>query len=187
MELCSSQSGSDNYLRTISFYEGTGDYYSHVMRRRLIILKAASIILIIVAVFSVIIGVVYIATGALMEYHEAFIGMTMEKLSEDNPRLATLAGIFVRLAGTLFIGVGLLSIAVIYYGLRKAERWAWWATLIGMGVVSGPMVAITNPVGGFPWTLAIVLLVMFVIAVGLAAREVFKRTAEEPNTSIHYG
>jgi len=147
-------------------------------------LKATSIILIIVALFSVIIGVVYIARGTLMEYHEAFIGMTMEELGEDNTKLATLAGIFVRLAGTLFIGVGVLSIAIIHYGLRKAERWAWWAILIGMGVVNGPMAAITSPVGGFPWTLAIVLLVVFVIAIGLAAREVFKKAAEKPTTNI---
>lgn len=147
-------------------------------------LKATSIILIIVALFSVIIGIVYIARGTLMEYHEAFIGMTMEELGEDNPKLATLAGIFVRLAGTLFIGVGVLSIAIIHYGLRKAERWAWWATLIGMGVVNGPMAAITSPVRGFPWTLAIVLLIAFVIAIGLASREVFKKAAEKPTTNI---
>jgi hypothetical protein len=147
-------------------------------------LKATSIILIIVALFSVIIGIVYIARGTLMEYHEVFIGMTMEELGEDNPNLATLAGIFVRLAGTLFIGVGVLSIAIIHYGLRKAERWAWWAILIGMGVVNGPMVAITSPVGGFPWTLVIVLLIVFVIAIGLAAREVFKKAAEKPTTNI---
>lgn len=95
---------------------------------RLTMLKATSIILIIVALFSVIIGIVYTARGTLMEYHEGFIGITMEELGEDNPKLATLAGIFVRLAGTLFIGVGVLSIAIIHYGLRKAERWAWWAT-----------------------------------------------------------
>ena len=88
-------------------------------------MKAASILLIIVALFSVIIGIVYIARGTLMEYREVFIGMTMEELGEDNPRLAILAEIFVRLAGTLFIGVGVLSIAVTYYGFRKAERWAW--------------------------------------------------------------
>ena len=147
-------------------------------------LKATSIILIIVALFSVIIGIVYIARGTLMKYHEAFIGMTMEELGEDNSKLAALAGIFVRLAGTLFIGVGVLSIAIIHYGLRKAERWAWWVTLIGMGVVNGPMVAITSPVGGFPWTLAIVLLIVFVIAVGLASREVFKKATEKPTTNI---
>ena len=151
---------------------------------RLTILKAASILLIIVALFSVIIGIVYIARGTLMEYREVFIGMTMEELGEDNPRLAILAEIFVRLAGTLFIGVGVLSIAVIHYGLRKAERWAWWATLIGMGAVSGPMVVITNPVGGFPQTLAIVLLLLFVIAIGIAAREVFRKAAKKPCTSM---
>jgi hypothetical protein len=147
-------------------------------------LKATSIILVIVALFSVIIGIVYIARGTLMEYHEVFIGMTMEELGEDNTKLATLAGIFVRLAGTLFIGVWVLSIAIIHYGLRKAERWAWWATLIRMGVVNGPMLAITSPAGGFPWKLAIFLLIVFVIAIGLAAREVFKKAAEKPTTNI---
>lgn len=147
-------------------------------------LKVTSIILIIVALFSVIIGIVYIARGTLMEYHEAFIDMTMEELREDNPKLATLAGIFVRLAGTLFISVGVFSIAVIYYGLRKTEKWAWWTTLIGMGVVNAPMVAITSPVGGFPLTLAVILLIAFVIAIGLAATEVFKKAAEKSTISI---
>jgi len=49
-----------------------------------------------------------------------------------------------------------------------------------MGVVNGPMVAITSPVGGFPWTLAIVLLIVFVIAIGLAAREVLRRRQKSP-------
>ncbi|HEU65294.1 MAG TPA: hypothetical protein ENN57_01345 [Chloroflexi bacterium] len=65
-------------------------------------LKATSIILIIVALFSVIMGIVYIARGTLMEYHEEFLGMTMEDIREFNPNLAALATIFVRLAGTLF-------------------------------------------------------------------------------------
>ncbi|MFO7995984.1 MAG: hypothetical protein R6U93_02380 [Dehalococcoidia bacterium] len=138
-------------------------------------LKTASIILIIVALFSFVIGVVYVTQGTLMGYHQEFIGMTMEELAELNPNLATLAAIFIRLAGTLFISVGILLVAVICYGLRKAQRWAWWTTLIGMGVVNAPMVAITRPVGGFPWMAAIVMLILFVIAIGLAAREVFRR------------
>jgi hypothetical protein len=138
-------------------------------------LRAATIILIIVALFSVVIGVVYVARGTLMDYHQEFIGMTMEELAELYPNLATLAAIFVRLAGTLFISAGILLIAVIRYGLRKAERWGWWATLIGMGVVNVPMVAITRPVGGFPFMSAIVMLVVFVIGIGLAAGAVFKK------------
>ncbi|MFO7773723.1 MAG: hypothetical protein R6V59_07305 [Dehalococcoidia bacterium] len=147
-------------------------------------LKAASIILIIVALFSFIIGVVYVAQGTLMGYHQEFIGMTMEELAELNPNLATLAAIFIRLAGTLFVSVGILLIAVINYGLRKAARWAWWATLIGMGVVNAPLVAITRPVGGFPWTSAIVMLIMFIIGIGLAAREVFKKVPQGSTAGI---
>lgn len=146
-------------------------------------MKATSIILIIVALFAVILGIVYVARGTLMEYHEEFLNMTMEDIHEFNPNLASLAVIFLRLAGTLLISVGILLIAVIFYGLRKAERWAWWATLIGMGAVIAPMVAITRPVGGFPWASAIVMLAVFVIAVGLAAKEVFRKVPEGHNTN----
>lgn len=138
-------------------------------------LKVASTILIIVALFAVIIGVVYIARGALMPYHVAFIGDEAMEAIAHNPGLATLARIFVRLTGTLFLSAGILLIAIIYYGLRSAERWAWWATLIGMGVVNGPTAAITRPIGGFPSTLAMILLVLFVVGIALAAREVFKK------------
>lgn len=147
-------------------------------------LKAASIILIIVALSSLVIGIVYVARGTLMPYHIEFIGDAAMEAIGDNPGLAALATVFVRLAGTLFISVGVLLIALIYYGLRKAERWAWWTTLIGMGIVNGPMVAITRPVGGFPWTLAIIMLAAFAIAIGLAAREVFREVPSSSTAGI---
>ncbi|MBE9514663.1 MAG: hypothetical protein IMY79_00825 [Chloroflexi bacterium] len=147
-------------------------------------LKAASIILIIVALSSLVIGIVYVARGTLMPYHIEFIGDAAMEAIGDNPGLAALATVFIRLAGTLFISVGVLLIALIYYGLRKAERWAWWTTLIGMGIVNGPMVAITRPVGGFPWTLAIIMLAAFAIAIGLAAREVFREVPSSSTAGI---
>lgn len=147
-------------------------------------LKAASIILIIVALSSLVIGIVYVARGTLMPYHIEFIGDAAMEAIGDNPGLAALATGFIRLAGTLFISVGVLLIALIYYGLRKAERWAWWTTLIGMGIVNGPMVAITRPVGGFPWTLAIIMLAAFAIAIGLAAREVFREVPSSSTAGI---
>ena len=147
-------------------------------------LKAASIILIIVALSSLVIGIAYVARGTLMPYHVEFIGDAAMEAIGDNPGLAALATVFIRLAGTLFISVGVLLIALIYYGLRKAERWAWWTTLIGMGIVNGPMVAITRPVGGFPWTLAIIMLAAFAIAIGLAAREVFREVPSSSTAGI---
>lgn len=141
-------------------------------------LKVASTILIIVALFAVIIGVVYMARGTLMPYHVDFLGDRAVEAITDNPSLATLARVFVRLTGTLFLSAGILLVAVIYYGLRKAERWAWWATLIGMGIVNGPTAAITRPIGGFPWILAMILLIVFLLAIGLAAREVFNKVPE---------
>jgi len=140
-------------------------------------LRVASTILVVVALFAVIIGIVYMAKGTLMPYHEDFLGESAMQAIAEHPTLAALATIFIRLTGTLFLSAGILLVAVIHYGLKKNERWAWWATLIGMGVVNGATAAITRPVGGFPWTLAMILLVVFLFAIGLAARVVFKKAA----------
>jgi hypothetical protein len=137
-------------------------------------LKVACPILTIVALCAVLIGAVYVARGGLMPYHVAFIGEEATEAITNNPGLTTLARVFVRLTGTLFLSAGILLLAVIYYGLRRAERWAWWATLIGMGVVTGPTAAITRPIGGFPATLAIILLVLFVAGIALAAMGIFR-------------
>lgn len=150
-------------------------------------LRAASTVLIAVALFSFAMGVVYAMEGSLLAYHEDFLGMTMQDIADFSPELATLAGIFVRLAGTLFISVGVLLIAVIHFGLKKAERWAWFATLIGMGVINAPLVAITRPVGGFPWFSAIAMLVVFVLSIALAGREVFRKAPERPGDSVPGG
>ena len=80
--------------------------------------------------------------------------MTREDIDRFNPNLAAMAAIFTRLAGTVFISVGILLMAVIYYGLRNAGRRAWWATVTVMGIVNAPIVAITRPVGGFPGCLS---------------------------------
>lgn len=141
-------------------------------------LKLASTVLIIVALCAVIIGIVYVARGTLMPYHVDFLGESAMQAIDDNPNLATLATVFVRLTGTLFFSAGILLIAIIHYGLKKAERWAWWATFIGMGVVNGATAALTWPIGGFPVTLAIVLLIVFLAAIGLAARHVFRTPPE---------
>ena len=136
-------------------------------------LKAASVVLIFVALSSLVIGVVYVASGNLMGYHEEFIGMTIDDVAGFNPQLATLAEVFIRLAGILFISVGVSLMAIVHYGVRQSKRWAWWAALIAMGVVNGPMVAITSPVGGLPWMLAIAMLGLFIIGISLSGRSVF--------------
>ncbi len=141
-------------------------------------LRVASIILVVVALSSLVIGVIYVARGTFMGYHEEFIGMTIDDIADISPALATLATVFIRLAGTLFISVGVSLIAIIHYGVRRRRRWAWWTTLIAMGVVNVPMVAITRPVGGLPWMLAIAMLALFVAGIALAARDVFAKPSE---------
>ncbi len=141
-------------------------------------LRVASILLIVVAFSSLVIGVIYVTRGTLMPYHEEFIGMTVDEIADISPGLANLATVFIRLAGTLFISVGVSLIAITHYGVRHAEKWAWWTALIAMGVVNVPMVAITAPVGGLPWILAIAMLTLFVAGIALAARDVFAKPRE---------
>ena len=52
-------------------------------------------------------------------------GMTWDQLKSSDPAAARLIDSQVRSGGALLLFVGLLSLAVAIYGLRRGERWAW--------------------------------------------------------------
>lgn len=55
---------------------------------------------------------------------------------------------------------------------------------MGWGPVNVPMVAVTRPVGTFAWTSAVVMLILFVIGIGPAAREIFSKVPEGDTAGI---
>ena len=139
--------------------------------------KAGSIIVVLMALMSVVFGIVYCTRGDIMPYHERFIGMSLEEISQTNSNLADLMLILMNVIGSGLIAFGILTIVVVYKGLWKGERWAWWAILITFLVLNVPQVVVTQQIGGTPVMLSVVGLIVFLIAMGLIARQIFVKRA----------
>ena len=146
-------------------------------------LRLSSILLVIIGIAVIAIGVIYISTPRIMSYHENFIGMTHEEISEINPKLADMMLVFLRGIGVLNIGLGTLGIAVSLKSYRKGQKWAWHAMLISYLIVLLPTLVITYYVGAFlaifgdlvipvgPFFLILVMLIVFLVAIVLPAKE----------------
>lgn len=134
----------------------------------------ASILLVIIAIASIVIGIVYVSTPKIMWYHENFIGMTHEEISGINPKLADMMLVFLRGAGVLNFSLGILGIAVSLRSFREGEKWAWYAMLISYLVAFLPVLAITHYVGALtPFLVIFIMLVVFLAAIVLSAKEIF--------------
>ena len=149
-------------------------------------LRLSSILLVIIGIAVIAIGVIYISTPRIMSYHENFIGMTHEEISEIDPKLADMMLVFLRGIGVLNIALGTLGIAVSLRSYRKGQKWAWYAMLISYLIVLLPTLVITYYVGAFlaifgdlvipvgPFFLILVMLIVFLAAIALPAKEVLR-------------
>jgi hypothetical protein len=97
-----------------------------------------------ISVIVVLFGVGDIPTGgATFEMGEAvtfagITGMTWDELEAADPAAARFIDGQVRLGGAQLLLIGLLSLAITVFGLRRGQRWAWatmwlwplWLTLV---------------------------------------------------------
>jgi hypothetical protein len=57
------------------------------------------------------------------------IGMTTAELAAFNPALPHYIAHVRMAAAGMFVALGILGLAVTWYGVRRGERWAWTATV----------------------------------------------------------
>jgi hypothetical protein len=69
------------------------------------------------------------ATGETALF-QGVTGLTWQELQSANPRVANLVDLNVRSGGSTLLSLGLLSALVCLTGLRRGERWAWYAMWI---------------------------------------------------------
>ncbi|MFQ6107226.1 MAG: hypothetical protein ACE5QF_06530 [Thermoplasmata archaeon] len=134
-------------------------------------LKVSSILLVIAAVITIIFGLVYLTTPRLLSYHEDFIGMTHDEISEINPKLTDMMLTFLRAIGTTFVVIGMMWTAVSLKSFRRGEKWAWSAMLITGLATLIPVIAISFYVGAPVVYAVIAVLIIFMIAIALPAKE----------------
>lgn len=111
--------------------------------------------------------------GLAVKAHSDYVGMTSAQLAASNPRMLSFLTQEVRLIGVVMAGMGLLLALVSRGGLRRNQRWAWFAVAGGL-VASLAALAIGSghhPVGdeGFSALAAISALQMAGLALGLPA------------------
>jgi hypothetical protein len=80
------------------------------------------------------------ATGGLVmtdALDGALLGRTLDTIGRTDPRLATYLVTFMDTMCAQMMAFAIVELAVVWYALRRARRWALWAALLG-GVAIAP-------------------------------------------------
>jgi hypothetical protein len=56
----------------------------------------------------------------------AVTGQSADQLAASQPQAYALVQVHVRAGGVDFVTIGLLALAVLWFGFRQRQRWAWW-------------------------------------------------------------
>ena len=84
--------------------------------------------------------------------YEGYTGNSWTELIGSSPKIAGFITILFRVYGAYNFAFGVLAIAIILYGFRRRERWAWWALLIGNTITFGSAIIfdrVVNAIGIF--------------------------------------
>lgn len=71
------------------------------------------------------------STPILTAGYEGFTGGSWQQLAATSPMTAEYTTLLFRMYGLYIAAFAALAIAIAAYGLRRGERWTWWALLIG--------------------------------------------------------
>ncbi len=125
-------------------------------------MKSGWILLFAVALLQTLGGVVQLI-GNTAEVFESDTGVAWEELSDTYPTVARQFMITNQAALVAATAVGLLSLAVIYFGLREGQRWSWFALWVLPAYLIPPIISLART-DNQAWV-AVVGGIFFVLAV----------------------
>lgn len=70
-------------------------------------------------------------TPILIAGYEGFSKGSWSELTATSPMTAKYIAVLFRMYGVFNVVFGLMAIAITVTAFRRAERWAWWALLVG--------------------------------------------------------
>jgi hypothetical protein len=123
--------------------------------------RAGLIILYVVAIAIGLGGVGDLTVRALFDVHKRFLGTT------DVP--ATTTGLVLHLVHALgggLVGLGLASLALVHFGVRRGAGWAAWAMLAAVIASEGANAVGMYAVGSF-WYVSVTYIVLTAVGVTL--------------------
>jgi hypothetical protein len=82
-----------------------------------------------IAVLYIVFGVTDVIIGPEADpgIPEGLTGLTPTQLNAGSPPAYLLFDFFTRVNGWSLVMIGWLTAAVLWFGFRRNERWAWWA------------------------------------------------------------
>ncbi|MFX1336988.1 MAG: hypothetical protein ACFFDK_00105 [Promethearchaeota archaeon] len=139
-------------------------------------LNIAIIIILITSIFLIISGAIYAILGTFMPYHVEYTGLTESEVAAYSPKLMFLISVFIRLLGISVMIIGISSIYITVYGIRKKEKWAWTGYTIASSIYIIPNFILTLLVTGFlgfPFLSSLIGGIFTIIALWLSYKEIF--------------
>ncbi|HEC60919.1 MAG TPA: hypothetical protein ENI27_01540 [bacterium] len=141
-------------------------------------LKVATIILLIMLVFGGVYSLMLIFAPKMI-LSSGFEAETGEKLEDiqNASYLKVMVGELKHM-GVLALAVSICSIFILFAGFRKAEKWAWWATLI-TGNLTWGYGLIDNIITGdmFNSLLHLIGIVIFLVGLFIPVKVFFAKEA----------
>lgn len=98
--------------------------------------RAGWIILFVLSILMAANSLFFGLMGVTPEIFEIDTGVAWSDFAADYPTVATHLDLAERLNGSGYFGVMLFAAMVTFFGLRRGERWAWYALWIFPGVLS---------------------------------------------------
>ena len=71
------------------------------------------------------------STAILPAGYEGYTGGSWQQLTATSPEIAGYITLLFRMYGYYIIAFSILAMAIAAKSFRSAERWAWWALLVG--------------------------------------------------------
>ncbi|TFG27037.1 MAG: hypothetical protein EU532_08395 [Promethearchaeota archaeon] len=137
-------------------------------------LNIAIISLIFLDLIILIMGLVYVITGAFQSYHVDYLGITESQVRNFNSRLMILISFFIRMVGFGFVSVSIGGLIIIFASFKKREKWSWILYLFQHLLIAIPLIWITLVIGGLSLILVIIGWILLIVGMILSYKEFFK-------------
>jgi len=138
-------------------------------------LKVAVIILLVVFSYSVIISLmeIFVPTVATGNILKAVTGETLDSVQSAGYLKAIKLGIMS--SGIHALSSSIVCLFVLFTGFRKAQKWAWWALLVG-GCISGGGGILPISIGDWVYSFIYIIgVVIFLVGIFLPIKAFFAK------------
>ncbi len=138
-------------------------------------LTIGAALLLVTAIIGILVALQYLFTTPI---DETLIGSTFAQIRTFNPNVMDILTSMSRFSGLYLLTTGMLGVFILAVPFRKGQKWAWYATLIAIGIGLFGQLALIYIAGSlmpsYVMPVAIVLILLWVSGLAVSAKEMLK-------------